>query len=114
MEATGLPVSSTRMRETQLKESASGVANSTPREISERPDGWIAASSVRKAIMCCALQVSDMFTEQTESERFFLGAITVKDSNAPWPVTLQLQDSDAEFKTDSGADTSVISQRTKH
>ncbi len=64
------------------------------------------------AVMCRTLQLSDVFTKKDEPERFFLGAITVKDTNTPWPVTLQLQDSDGEFKIDSGADTTVISQHT--
>lgn len=63
-------------------------------------------------IMCHTLQVNDVFTEKTEPERFFLGAITVQDSNTLWSVRLQLQDSDFDFKIDSGADTSVISQHT--
>lgn len=63
-------------------------------------------------IMCRTLQVSDVFTEKTEPERFFLGAITVQDSNTLWSVRLQLQDSDFDFKIDSGADSSVIYQHT--
>lgn len=61
------------------------------------------------AIMCCTLQVNDVFTEKTEPERFFP---TVQDSNTLWSVRLQLQHSDFDFKIDSGADTSVISQHT--
>ena len=65
------------------------------------------------AVVCRTLQVSDLFSEDTdEVQTFFLGSITVDDSNASWPVTLHIQDCDVEFKIDSGADTSVISQHT--
>lgn len=57
-------------------------------------------------------QVSDVFTEDTETETFLLGSVAVQDSNKSWPATLHIQDSDVEFQIDSGADASVISQHT--
>ncbi|KAL1246551.1 hypothetical protein QQF64_034596 [Cirrhinus molitorella] len=49
---------------------------------------------------------------EEHEDSFFLGAITVKDSNGSWSVTLRIQDSNVEFKIDTGADISVISEQT--
>ncbi|RXN04213.1 Retrovirus-related Pol poly from transposon [Labeo rohita] len=65
------------------------------------------------AIVCRALHVSDVkVVHEQHEDSFFLGAITVKDSNDSWTVTLRIQDTDVQFKIDTGADISVISEQT--
>ncbi len=65
------------------------------------------------AIVCRTLNVSDVKVVHEEHEdSFFLGAITVNDSNDSWSVTLRIHDTDDEFKIDTGADVSVISEQT--
>ncbi|KAI2646083.1 Retrovirus-related Pol polyprotein from transposon opus [Labeo rohita] len=65
------------------------------------------------AIVCRTLHVSDVkVVHEQHEDSFFLGAITVKDSNDSWTVTLRIQDTDVQFKIDTGADISVISEQT--
>lgn len=65
------------------------------------------------AIVCHTLNVSDVKVVHEEHEdEFFLGAITVNDSNDSWSVTLRIHDTDDEFKIHTGADVSVISEQT--
>ncbi|KAL0153632.1 hypothetical protein M9458_051063, partial [Cirrhinus mrigala] len=65
------------------------------------------------AIVCRTLHVSDVKVVHGEHEdSFFLGAITVKDSSDSWTVTLRIQDTDVQFKIDTGSDISVMSEQT--
>jgi len=50
---------------------------------------------------------------EEESQSYFLGEVTeVDDSNKAWTVQLPVQGMTVAFKIDTGADTSVISEKT--
>ena len=52
--------------------------------------------------------------EETPSDDWFLGTVKCKDTDPPSTVTLPVSGQLLEFKIDSGADTSVISEETYH
>lgn len=64
-------------------------------------------------------EVTTVGQEADHSGRHFLGEIKTKytyiaDTNTPWTVKLAIRDTPVTFKTDTGADTSVISDETYH
>ena len=52
--------------------------------------------------------------EKTTSDDWFLGTVKCKDTDPPWTITLPVSSQLLEFKIDSGADTSIISEETYH
>lgn len=75
----------------------------TKSDIYAQPDAQIAASAVRQAVMLLCVTLN-------QREFSWLLSLSKTPTATPWPVTLQLQDSDVQFKIDSGADITLMSQ----
>ena len=65
---------------------------------------------------CCPKieNVQEVTSEQTETadEHFFLGSVDDKNGDAPWRVDLTVNGDSVNFKIDSGADVTVMSEST--
>lgn len=67
--------------------------------------------------MCRRAQevAADAVSTDSDSEQFTLDAVTTiddREGGKPWMVTLRVKDTDLRFKIDSGADCTIISEKT--
>jgi transposase InsO family protein len=83
-------------------------------------DGWSCPAKGKKCLKChkfghfrAACRAQGVKELTTQEEGYFLGALnTVQSDEGPWMAKLPIQDTIVQFKVDSGADVSVISEQT--